>query len=1580
MEEEGWEKADDADVLLATDAGNTDNEDKDDEVDTDDQAAVQVPIGIPAPPQPSKAEIERHNLTHINYRSWCPHCVFGRRNNTSHRSRQHSQRKVPLFCADYCFVRDLDDPENLTCLVGKLYPQKAIFASACDMKGADDEVVGRLAQFIKSTGISKLVYKSDQEPAIRTALEEALRRIGRTGECEPVEAVPESSAVGESASNGRAERAIQSFEDLLRTMKSALETRIQQKVPVSLPVMRWLVEHVASVLNRYSVNSEGVTPYQAIHGKRSTLKIVEFGERVLYFVPKRLRAKLTQRWRIGTYLGLAPSSNEHFISTRNGNVVKSRAIHRTVEQSRWSSESILGVMGTPSQLCPAGSEDIDPAIEEVDDPHADRDAKERSELEGEDDDPMKAQRNVIHGRITEKDLRKYGYSDNCPRCTDLQRGLRKTQRHHSDECRLRVYQAWKDAEDPKYLKVKHIIEPDVPKPESGHVDLDAASEEIVIDKHGIRHHMGRAQAHDDFPGDATPVGEPVPLTPPDRPWSIPPPEAQSGAWDPGDMNEELILNSDPLEEIAPPDFMDDEDDSRFDDPMVGYLTSLGCCPMEAEARVAAMMDKKPTRFIEMYGRGSINHCANDSRRDLGLKGVGALDLRTNKPDGSPWNFSLRADRRLAREFIEAEDPDWIIGSPPCTAFSNWNHGMNYRKMKPERVKQMLDEGRVHLNFMASLYRRQINRGKYFLHEHPAGAQSWKEPQITSLLNDPSVHTVVAHQCMFGLTTPGRPGEGRKPAMKPTRFMTNSVFMSLRLHKKCDKSHEHQALTGGRCADAAFYPLPLVVAILEGMKDTREAKLAGNAFDQERASYISAISNSAGTIPVDAGSPEYPGSSIKRVSGGQMAIQYLEENFKQRYIDEYTGEVLDPALARAAIMEELNYFNEKVWHVEDSNDMAKVQGHVCVRSRWVCCNKGDAQNPDIRCRLVACEINKDGKQDSFFASTPPLEAKKLLFARYAKERRRKGKCLQLSFIDIRKAYFNGIPKRPVYMRFPKELGLPSNAVGKLVRCAYGTRDAGAIWEDTYRGALEQMGFVSGIASPCCFSHPTRQISLVVHGDDFTSLGLQEDLDWLERDLALHFELKIRGRIGEDCSGPPHIRILNRIVTLTKDGLVYEADPRHVDLLANSLGLTASNAVLTPGVKDPNPDYQSAKSDEAVPMTKISPSEQVNSLGTKRSKVTFCTEIQSFDVPAYSIIYGTHPRFLAATREGWKGVSSHADPFTAKSGAVMQSRHAKLFDRAARQEAKAIRRTVLSQFIQTLRTHALITERGFDPHGELEPPKVCAIRTPPAKKPQTKRAGAKAVKQMERVSSEYTLSSEDATTYRALSARANFLSQDRGDIQYATKELCREFSVPNRNSYARLKRVGRYLVGKPRLVHRYDFGPGLEKDEAIDIYVDTDFAGCKETRRSTSGGVVLYHGSLVKQWSKTQTTLALSSGEAELHGIASGIAQGIGMRSLSKDLGFSVKIRIHSDATAALGICRRRGLGKIRHLDVTDLWCQEKVRDGTVTLHKVLGAENPADIMTKYVDSPTLLRMLPLMNLHHLDGRSEIAPAAAGCAQP
>ena len=135
-------------------------------------------------------------------------------------------------------------------------------------------------------------------------------------------------------------------------------------------------------------------------------------------------------------------------------------------------------------------------------------------------------------------------------------------------------------------------------------------------------------------------------------------------------------------------------------------------------------------------------------------------------------------------------------------------------------------------------------------------------------------------------------------------------------------------------------------------------------------------------------------------------------------------------------------------------------------------------------------------------------------------------------------------------------------------------------------------------------------------------------------------------------------------------------------------------------------------------------------------------------------------------------------------------------------------------------------------------------------------------------------------------------------------------------------------------------------------------------------------LVKHWSKTQTTVSLSSGEAELPGIAYGASQALGLRSLLQDFGWPVEIRVHSDATAAIGICRRKGLGKIRHLATTDLWIQSKSRSRDITLLKTPGSENPADVLTKYVPRDTMQKALTKMGTYFWKGRPACAPAATG----
>ena len=93
-------------------------------------------------------------------------------------------------------------------------------------------------------------------------------------------------------------------------------------------------------------------------------------------------------------------------------------------------------------------------------------------------------------------------------------------------------------------------------------------------------------------------------------------------------------------------------------------------------------------------------------------------------------------------------------------------------------------------------------------------------------------------------------------------------------------------------------------------------------------------------------------------------------------------------------------------------------------------------------------------------------------------------------------------------------------------------------------------------------------------------------------------------------------------------------------------------------------------------------------------------------------------------------------------------------------------------------------------------------------------------------------------------------------------------------------------------------------------------------------------------------SLSSGEAEYYGLVRGAAQAIGMRSLLADFGIKRRIWLKTDASVAKSISARRGIGKVRHIEVNQLWLQESVSRGDVEIEKVPGKLNRADVLTKF----------------------------------
>ena len=164
--------------------------------------------------------------------------------------------------------------------------------------------------------------------------------------------------------------------------------------------------------------------------------------------------------------------------------------------------------------------------------------------------------------------------------------------------------------------------------------------------------------------------------------------------------------------------------------------------------------------------------------------------------------------------------------------------------------------------------------------------------------------------------------------------------------------------------------------------------------------------------------------------------------------------------------------------------------------------------------------------------------------------------------------------------------------------------------------------------------------------------------------------------------------------------------------------------------------------------------------------------------------------------------------------------------------------------------------------------------------------------------------------------------------------------------------------------------------ITVFTDSDHAGCPITRRSTVGGCVLWGGCFLKGWSKTMEILALSSGESELGALVRACTEGLGVQSVLKDFGIQVSVQIRSDATAAIGMARRLGLGRVRHLSVADLWIQQRLRQGDFTISKQLGRDNCADLMTKVKGRDEILKFMCSMGFESLPGRPTLAPTRTG----
>ena len=201
-----------------------------------------------------------------------------------------------------------------------------------------------------------------------------------------------------------------------------------------------------------------------------------------------------------------------------------------------------------------------------------------------------------------------------------------------------------------------------------------------------------------------------------------------------------------------------------------------------------------------------------------------------------------------------------------------------------------------------------------------------------------------------------------------------------------------------------------------------------------------------------------------------------------------------------------------------------------------------------------------------------------------------------------------------------------------------------------------------------------------------------------------------------------------------------------------------------------------------------------------------------------------------------------------------------------------------------------------------------------------------------------------------------------------------SKPTLKDWAKLKRLGRYLIGKPRLVYMYKF---QEEVTALTAYSDANWASNTGDRRSTSGGLILRGSHYIKSWSKTQSLVALSSAEAELYGIVKCSSEILGLKSIVQDMDKCLGALLYSDASAALGVIQRQGLGKLRHIDCSYLFVQAINADKVVQFAKVAGQENPSDLGTKGLCAEAVIRHMTFSGGQFRSGRPELCPGIVRC---
>ena len=166
-----------------------------------------------------------------------------------------------------------DGVQTMPTIVGIDYDSGWVMAHMVQKKGFDKYAVGCMVRDVEQSGYNRVIIKGDQENSIKDVIS-AVRRE----RAEYIELMPEQSSVGEQQENGKVERAIQTVEGQVVTMRLALEHRYKCTIDENHPIWPWMVTHAAMCYNICHVGTDGRTPWERRKGRKFHRELPDFGE------------------------------------------------------------------------------------------------------------------------------------------------------------------------------------------------------------------------------------------------------------------------------------------------------------------------------------------------------------------------------------------------------------------------------------------------------------------------------------------------------------------------------------------------------------------------------------------------------------------------------------------------------------------------------------------------------------------------------------------------------------------------------------------------------------------------------------------------------------------------------------------------------------------------------------------------------------------------------------------------------------------------------------------------------------------------------------------------------------------------------------------------------------------------------------------------------------------------------------------------------------------------------------------------------------------------------------------------------